>query len=86
MQLKIVVLNGNLVFFPNLILGGLIHFWRCIGYLLGMEDQFNLFTIEDLEFQKQLCNYILEIEIKPTIQNSTSEDAKSMSWGMFNLK
>ena len=63
-------------------LSGLIHLWRCIGHLLGMEDQFNLFAIEDLEFQRCLCKYILEMEIKPTVSNSTSEDARLMSYGI----
>ena len=63
-------------------LKGLIHFWRCVGYLLGMEDQFNLFTIEDLNFQRRLCLYVLETEIKPTVANTTSEDARSMSYGI----
>lgn len=63
-------------------LGGLIHFWRCIGYLLGMEDQFNLFTVEDLDFQRCLCRHILEVEIKPTVSGSTSEDARLMAWGI----
>lgn len=47
-----------------------------------MEDEFNLFTIENLEFQKALSNHILEFEIRPTIQNSNSEEAKQMSWGI----
>lgn len=47
-----------------------------------MEDEFNLFTIEDLDFQRCLCRHILEVEIKPTIQNSDSEDARVMSWGI----
>lgn len=63
-------------------LKGLIHFWRCIGHLLGMEDEFNLFAIEDLDFQRCLCKHILEVDIKPTISNSTSEEARLMSWSI----
>lgn len=47
-----------------------------------MEDQFNLFNFEDLEFQRSLCRYILETEIKPTVANSNSDDAKAMSYGI----
>ncbi|XP_003739659.2 uncharacterized protein LOC100904841 [Galendromus occidentalis] len=34
------------------------HFWRCIGHLLGISDQYNLFDSEDLHVIEKICRSI----------------------------
>lgn len=58
----------------------LIHYWRCVGYLLGIDDQFNLFTNEDdYQLIRCMCNVIMEQEFRPTITKYSSEESKLMS-------
>lgn len=52
-----------------------IHFWRCIGYLLGMEEEYNICkgSYDDVLL---LFNDILENEIKPGIKNPKEESVQ----------
>ncbi|XP_023240439.1 uncharacterized protein LOC111638900 isoform X1 [Centruroides sculpturatus] len=50
----------------------LIHFWRGVGYLLGMEDRFNLCQ-GTYEETTNLCREILEEVVKPAIKSSPKE-------------
>lgn len=53
----------------------LIHFWRVIGYLLGMEDQYNLCT-GDYEQVLAACKYMMDKEYKKHVAIS---DPSSMT-------
>lgn len=57
---------GVLVLFPHKFgatyasddeLRGFIHFWRCIGYLLGIEDRFNFCDDDNLDLTRDLCRH-----------------------------
>ncbi|XP_023223792.1 uncharacterized protein LOC111625012 [Centruroides sculpturatus] len=52
-----------------------LHFWRCIGYLLGMEDQYNICK-ESYQNITSLFNEILEKEIKPNIKKPLEESVQ----------
>ncbi|XP_067132527.1 uncharacterized protein [Centruroides vittatus] len=52
-----------------------LHFWRCIGYLLGMEDQYNICK-GSYENVTLLFNEILEKEIKPGIKKPLEESVQ----------
>lgn len=61
-------------------LKALIHYWRCIGYLLGIDDQFNLFSHEnDFQLIHCLCNIIMEQEFRPLITKQSSDESRIMS-------
>lgn len=59
----------------------LLHFWRCIGYLLGIEDKYNLCsgTYDEI---KSVCDGILQKEMKLAITNSPPIEAVEMSRGI----
>ncbi|XP_012526615.1 uncharacterized protein LOC105831183 [Monomorium pharaonis] len=48
------------------------HTWRCIGYLLGMEDQYN-FCRGSLEEVKQRSRDFIEVWVKPYLRQVTPE-------------
>ncbi|XP_059472382.1 uncharacterized protein LOC132194845 [Neocloeon triangulifer] len=50
---------------------GIAHFWRTVGYLLGIEDRFNLCT-GSLEETKSLCLAIEEKVVAPGLRNPPS--------------
>ena len=54
-------------------LSGFIHFWRCIGYLLGIEDRFNFCHQDDLHFTRQLSRLFLEKLVKPSFKHVSIE-------------
>ena len=49
-------------------LEGFIHFWKCIGYLLGIDDNFNFCREDDLNFTRQLSRQFIEHLIKPSFK------------------
>lgn len=57
-----------------------IHFWRYVGYLLGIEDKYNL-CARSPEHVKLLCAAILEHEMKFSL-NTGVEEAHEMSRGI----
>ncbi|KAI1302307.1 hypothetical protein HDE_02536 [Halotydeus destructor] len=59
-----------------------IHYWRCIGYLLGMDDKFNLCSRKPDEMRR-LCNSILEYEMKMSLHNNDVQEAREMSRGIL---
>lgn len=59
----------------------LIHFWRGIGYMLGMEDRYNLCN-GNLDETLAVCRDIMEAELKPAVKNATKESS-TMSRGII---
>ncbi|XP_054722524.1 uncharacterized protein LOC129232405 [Uloborus diversus] len=59
----------------------LVHFWRAIGYMLGVEDRYNLCN-EGLDEAINTCKDILECELKPSLSNA-SKDSSVMSKGII---
>uniref|UniRef100_A0A1Q3FB47 Putative conserved plasma membrane protein n=1 Tax=Culex tarsalis TaxID=7177 RepID=A0A1Q3FB47_CULTA len=51
---------------------GFVHFWRTIGYMLGLEDRFNICT-EDLITSKQRMTLVLEQILRPALQTVSTE-------------
>ncbi|KZS17092.1 uncharacterized protein LOC116922918 [Daphnia magna] len=73
---------GVLVLFPHKFgatyasdddLSGFIHFWRCIGYLLGIEDRFNFCDGDNLDLTRDLCRHYLDKMIKPAFKDASAE-------------
>lgn len=62
-------------------LEALIHFWRGIGHLLGIEDRYNLCrgNFDDIQL---LCQSILQKKIKTSIIDSPPREALEMSRGI----
>lgn len=58
-------------------LEGFVHLWRGIGYLLGIEDEYN-FCAGTFEEVIQRCHHMVESWVKPSFQNIT-EDWEHMS-------
>ncbi|CAL4212069.1 unnamed protein product, partial [Meganyctiphanes norvegica] len=63
-------------------LEGFVHFWRCAGYLLGIEDRFNLCrgTLDDV---KKECHNVLHEHILPAMTRPP-EGFESMSAALLN--
>ncbi|XP_042902767.1 uncharacterized protein [Parasteatoda tepidariorum] len=59
----------------------LIHFWRGIGYMLGVEDRYNLCS-GSVDDTVAICRKIMEAELKPSVRNSTKEST-TMSQGII---
>jgi hypothetical protein len=64
-------------------MNGVIHFWRVIGHLLGIEDQFNLCSASNKKQVETRCRTILKCEIDPCMrqvtESTTSSDSTSES-------
>lgn len=76
-----IILHPKQVGFPDNSkdLIGLIHFWRCVGYLLGLDDRFNILNESDLQGTRSLCARLLETEFKPAINRYPTNQASQMS-------
>ena len=61
----------------------ILHFWRGIGYLLGIEDKYNLCN-GNIDEIKSLCKSILQQKVKPSITELPPEEAVEMSRGIVN--
>lgn len=48
------------------------HFWRALGYMLGIKDEFNIFT-GDLETVRGRTKSIINLVIKPALKEVTPE-------------
>ena len=59
-----------------------LHFWRGIGYLLGIEDKYNLCN-GNTDQMKSLCQFILDKKYKPSITESP-EVSNEMSRAIVN--
>lgn len=59
----------------------LVHFWRGIGYMLGVEDRYNLCS-EGLDKTIAVCRDIMEGELKPSVRKS-SKESLTMSRGII---
>ncbi|XP_025017900.1 uncharacterized protein LOC107368433 [Tetranychus urticae] len=77
----LIILHPKQVGFPenSQDLVGLIHFWRCVGYLLGLDDRFNILDESDLPGTRALCGRLLESEFKPAINRYPTNQASQMS-------
>lgn len=64
-------------------LEALLHFWRAIGYLLGMDDKYNI-CIGNMEQIRNICKAIMENQIKKSIEGSHPKEAMEMSRGIVN--
>ncbi|XP_055600658.1 uncharacterized protein LOC129749649 isoform X2 [Uranotaenia lowii] len=51
---------------------GFIHFWRTIGYMLGIEDRFNLCT-DNLETTRQQMQLVNDQLLRPALQSPSSD-------------
>ncbi|XP_076638010.1 uncharacterized protein LOC143350088 [Colletes latitarsis] len=58
-------------------LEGLIHFWRVVGSMLGMEDKYNICT-GNVQETRALCRRLLDKVFLPTLAN-TNKDFDKMS-------
>lgn len=59
-------------------LEGFIHFWRCIGYLLGIEDRFNFCSDDDLPTFRAFTSDYMEQVVKPAMKMSVSPEYEHM--------
>lgn len=50
---------------------GFVHFWRVIGYMIGIEDRFNVCT-ESVAVTKKRLQIIEREEIRPCLENAPS--------------
>ncbi|XP_054713465.1 uncharacterized protein LOC129222930 [Uloborus diversus] len=62
----------------------LIHFWRGVGYMLGVEDRYNLCN-GGLDETVAICKNIMESELKPSLLQA-SKESSSMSKGEIGSK
>lgn len=62
---------------------GLVHFWRVIGYLMGMDDRFNICRPEGVEETRRVCSLLLEQVFAPNLKQPPAEFA-SMSRAMMD--
>lgn len=44
----------------------LVYFWRCIGYLLGLPDEYNLCS-EDMDQVRSLCTQLVKQNFGPSV-------------------
>ncbi|KAJ8963277.1 hypothetical protein NQ318_018744 [Aromia moschata] len=68
-------------------LKGFIHLWRCIGYVLGIEDRFNICR-ESVKETKEICSLIIEKLFRPAMQNSSKHFetlSKALVSGMWAM-
>ena len=59
-------------------LEGFIHFWRCIGYLLGIEDRFNFCQLDNLPAVRTITSLFLEDIVKPMMKISLTPEYEHM--------
>lgn len=60
-----------------------LHFWRLIGYLLGIEEKFNLFSYPMPQI-KAMCHAILEKELKAAFTDGEKgSQSRQMSRGIL---
>ncbi|XP_054154306.1 uncharacterized protein LOC128952872 [Oppia nitens] len=64
-------------------LDALMHFWKGIGYLLGIEDKYNLCN-GSVDETKELCQLILEKQLKKSIIETPVKESIDMSRGIVN--
>lgn len=57
---------------------GFIHFWRCIGYLLGIEDHINFCRHDNLRETRAWTFDFLELFVKPLMKLSISPEFEHM--------
>lgn len=62
-------------------LDAILHYWRGIGHLLGIEDRYNLCngSVEEI---KSICRMILEEKLKKSITDSPQRESIEMSKGI----
>ncbi|RWS15201.1 hypothetical protein B4U79_01147 [Dinothrombium tinctorium] len=60
----------------------IVHFWACIGYLLGIDDKCNLFASENLLEIRSICDRILD-DMKCYASEEQSEEMKRMADGII---
>lgn len=56
----------------------LIYFWRVVGYMLGIDDQYNLCS-GDYHTVRQACHTIFQQKFRPTLTSMDDDGAVSMS-------
>jgi len=61
----------------------ILHYWRGIGYLLGIEDKYNLCN-GNVDEIKSMCESILQNKLKTSIIESPPQEAIEMSKGIVN--
>lgn len=61
-----------------------LHFWRLIGYLLGVEEKYNLFS-RPYDEVKSLCHVIMDKEMRTAFEGGEEESvqARQMSRGIL---
>lgn len=63
---------------------GFIHVWRVVGYLLGIEDRFNLCNSDTIEETREYCNEIVKQILAPKLISDADEDFHSMSFALLD--
>nr|XP_027204257.1 uncharacterized protein LOC113797982 [Dermatophagoides pteronyssinus] len=61
-----------------------IHFWAVIGYMLGIEDEYNL-CIGNLDTVRQRCQIIMENDQRPYVKNFDKDSAKMVEKILISL-
>lgn len=72
----------GLTFEPDNLMA-LCHFWRVVGYMIGIDDRFNLCNSDSLEVITSRCNAIFKHIITPGLMNREN-DFEMMSDAFFN--
>lgn len=60
-------------------LEGFLHLWRCIGWILGIDDRFNFCQFESLPEARRWTNYFLKILVIPSLKISLTAEYEHMS-------
>lgn len=59
-------------------LEGFVHIWRCIGWLMGIDDRFNFCRFETLAETRQWTAFFLEDLVKPWMRDLTTPEYEHM--------
>lgn len=59
-------------------LEGFVHVWRCLGWLLGIDDRFNFCRFEDFAEMRQWTDFFLHEFVKPWMRDLTTAEYEHM--------
>lgn len=57
---------------------GFVHMWRCIGWLLGIEDKYNFCRFDNLSDAVSWTKHIMKHIIKPSLKISVTAEYEQM--------
>ena len=59
-------------------LEGFVHFWRCIGWMLGLDDRFNFCQLDNLSDARRWASYFVQQLVLPMLKISLREEYEQM--------